>query len=132
MISPAIHFPGNCAEAIEFYKEVFNATDINIAYVREAPSGSGITVSEDTRNQVMHASITLCGTQINMSDSQDELITGNRFILNVFLDSADLVCDTFHKLKEGGKIIVDLGPQFFSPLYGSVEDRFGIHWQLIS
>ena len=33
--------------------------------------------------------------------------------------------------KKGGKVMVELGPQFFSPMYGSIEDRFGVRWQLI-
>jgi PhnB protein len=36
----------------------------------------------------------------------------------------------FKALKEGGKVHVDLGPQFWSKLYGYVVDKFGIGWQL--
>ena len=68
-----------------------------------------------------------------MSDSKpNEIIAGNIIILNVLMDSRDDVCKAFNTLMENGKILVELGPQFFSPMYGSVEDRFGVCWQLIS
>lgn len=131
MISPAIHFPGNCAEAIEFYEKVFGATDKYVDYYRDAPLDSGIPNTEKTRNLVMHAGMTICGTHVNMCDTEDKIIAGNMFILNVFFDSADEVIGAFNMLKEDGKVFVELGPQFFSPMYGSVEDCFGVRWQLI-
>jgi len=133
MISPAIHLPGNCAEAISLYQKAFNMTVNSIEYYRDAPPDSGITISDDVQNKVMHSELTICGSRVNMSDSNpDELTIGNMIILNVFLDSGDDVCKAFDILKDGGKVFVELGPQFFSSMYGSVEDRFGIRWQLIS
>ena len=132
MISPAIHFNGNCREAIEFYEQVFEATDKNIEFYRNAPSGSGFDVTEGTQNLVMHASMTICGSVVNFSDTQDETGDGGRICLNVFFQTPEEVCRVYGKLKEGGKVIVELGPQFFSTMYGSIEDRYGIRWQLIS
>jgi PhnB protein len=80
----------------------------------------------------MHASLTICGTQVNMSDSMDPIIAGNMICLNVFFNSAEEVCHSYHLLKESGKVIVELGPQFFSLMYGSIEDCYGVKWQLIS
>ena len=132
MISPAIHFPGNCAEAIAFYQKAFNAEVSFIDYYHNALSGSGIHVTEKTKNFVMHSELKICGTSVNMSDAIEEIEPGNMFKLNVFLNSADDVCSAFNLLKEGGKIAVELGPQFFSPMYAGIIDRFGIHWQLIT
>lgn len=132
MISPALHFPGNCAEAMALYQDVFHGTDLHIDYFRDAPPDPGFPVSEDMMDLVMHGGMTICGTPFNMSDTRDEIVTGNMVVFNVFLPSADEVCRAFGMLREGGKVFVELGPQFFSPMYGSVEDRFGVRWQLIS
>ncbi|MNZ56399.1 hypothetical protein D3C78_743440 [compost metagenome] len=35
----------------------------------------------------------------------------------------------FSRLKEGGKVEMELQETFWSKCYGSVVDRFGIHWQ---
>ncbi len=132
MISPAIHFPGNCNEAIHFYEQVFGGTEKHIDYYRDAPDNPGFVVTSDMKNQVMHATMTICGTPVNFSDTQDETSAGNMICLNVFMPSPQAVCNAFNQLKDGGKIIVQLGPQFFSTMYGSIEDKYGIKWQLIA
>ena len=133
MISPAIHLPGTCAEAIALYQEAFGMTVNSIAYYRDAPPDSGMTTQPDMQNKVMHAELTICGSRVNMSDAPpDEVICGNMIVLNVFMDSGDAVCKAFGALQEGGKVHIALGPQFFSAMYGSVEDRFGIRWQLMA
>ncbi len=38
----------------------------------------------------------------------------------------NIIVLAFNILKENGKIIVELDTQFFSSIYGSAEDRFGI------
>jgi PhnB protein len=132
MISPAIHFPGTCEEAINFYEKVFEATDKQIEFFRDAPSNPGFAITEDMKDQVMHASMTISGTPVNFSDTQETTDAGNMICLNVFFQTTDEVCRVYDGLKDGGKIIVELGPQFFSAMYGSIEDRYGIKWQLIS
>jgi PhnB protein len=52
-------------------------------------------------------------------------------LFNVFMETENEVREAFENLKAGGSVLVDLGPQFFSKMYGSVVDRFGISWQLI-
>jgi PhnB protein len=79
----------------------------------------------------MHASITICGTKFNCSDTQEKIVAGNMILFNVFMETEDEVRNAFEILKIDGNVIIDLGPQFFSKLYGSVVDKFGIKWQLI-
>lgn len=131
MISPAIHFPGNCHEAILFYEEVFRGTDRKIEFYRDAPTNPGFEVSKDMLDQVMHASMTLNGSPFNFSDTQDKTLSGDMICFNVFLESEDEVSRAFEKLADRGQVAVPLGPQFFSRMYASVTDRFGVKWQLI-
>jgi len=133
MISPAIHLPGNCAEAISLYQKAFDVTVNSIEYYSDAPHDSGMLIPDNEHDKVMHADLTICGSRINMSDGNpDDILAGNMIVLNVFLDSGDDVRKAYNVLKEGGKVNVDLGPQFFSAMYCSVEDKYGIRWQLIS
>lgn len=132
MISPALHFAGNCSEAIAFYRDVFHASDVHAEFYRDAPPNPSFPISEDMKDLVMHAEMTIYGTKFNMSDVKDEIVAGNMVVFNVFLGSADKVREAYGKLRESGRVIVELGPQFFSPMYGSVEDKFGVRWQLIA
>lgn len=131
MIVPTIHFSGECEEALLFYEDVFDATDKNISYYREAPTNSSIAVTQDTKDYVLHSSMSIRGTKFNFSDSSEDIIAGNMFCFNIFYDSIEEVKSAFHKLKIGGDVIVELGPQFFSDMYGSIIDKFGVKWQLI-
>lgn len=132
MIVPTINFPGTCHEAITFYETVFHMTEKTVTYYRDAPPNSGMTITEDMLDRVMHASITMCRTKFNCSDSQSGVVPGNMILFNVFMESEDEVRATFEKLTIDGEVVVALGPQFFSKMYGSVVDRFGIKWQLIA
>ncbi len=132
MIAPVLHFNGNCAQAIDFYEKVFKVSDKHVQFYSEAPEGSDLPKSEKTKDFVMHSGMNIFGTYVNMSDTLEEVISGNQVILNVYMPSNGDVINAYQKLEEGGKIIVKLGPQFFTPMYASVKDRFGVQWQLIS
>ena len=114
MISLTIQFPGNCNEALTFYEKVFTATDKHVEFFCNAPPNPGFSVTEDMKDLVMHTSMTICGTPFTFSDTQEKTIAGNMICFNVFFQTADEVCNAFNNLKEGGTVIVELGPQFFS------------------
>lgn len=104
----------------------------SIEYYRNAPPDSGMEITDDDLDKVMHAELVICGSRVNMSDGDpDEILTGNRIMLNVFVGESDDVRKAFDVLKADGKVYSEPGPQFFSPMYASVEDRFGVRWQLI-
>ena len=132
MISPAIHFNGTCLKAMHFYEDVFGGTDKEIAFYRDAPSNSDFTVTPDMMDWVMHASMTVSGTSFNFSDTDEEVLLGNAICFNTFMESEEDVAAAYEKLKVGGQVLVELGPQFFSKMYASVIDEFGVRWQLIA
>lgn len=131
MISPTIIFSGNCEEAINLYEKAFAVTEKHIEFYRDAPPDSGLKIPPHMTDKVMHARIFLCGTEFNVSDSNEEITSGNMVKFNVFLENRDQVATAFTNLSKGGKTVVEPGPQFFSKFYASVIDPFGIHWQLI-
>jgi len=132
MIAPAIHFSnGNCAKAIELYKEAFGMTVHSISYYRDAPPDSGMPTTGEAGGLVMHAELEICGSRVNMSDC-DESIPGNMILLNVFVSSSEDVKKAYRALEVGGSECEPPAPQFFSPMYASVRDRYGVHWQLIA
>lgn len=132
MLIPAIHFPGTCAKAISFYQKVFHAEVLSIAYNRDAPPDAGITLTEETRDFVMHAELRIAESQINMCDTTEKAAPGNMVLFNLFLDTAAEVTAVYQRLADGGNIITPLGPQFWTPMYCDVIDTFGIHWQLMA
>ena len=127
MLLPTIHFPGNCNEAIEFYKGAFGAKVKDIAYAKDAPPDSGMDLPPDF---VMHSEIFIFGTLIGMTDGAEKQITGENLTFTLLLDTDEGVTGVFNRLADGGKIIEALAPQFWCSLNGTVEDRFGVNWNI--
>lgn len=131
MIAPALHFNGDCKDAIALYVKAFGIKDAHIEYYEDAPEDSGLNEKGDMAGKVMHSNLTICGSLVNMCDSETPVTITDAFRLNVFLPTAEDVRRAFDTLSEGGRVAVPFGPQFFAPSYAAVEDRFKVYWQLI-
>ncbi|MEK3903585.1 VOC family protein [Paenibacillus sp. FSL R7-0179] len=131
MITPFIHFPGKCVEAIQLYERAFKVTDKQVMLFQEAPDNSGMTITSEMSNLVLHATLTICGTIFNMSDTVDTHDAGNMLGFNVMMDSEAEFYTAFDVLSKEGEVLQEIGPQFFSKLYAVLADSFGIRWQII-
>lgn len=131
MITPVIHFPGTCLEAIHLYEKAFCASGTEILFYKDAPEDSGMVVTRENAELVMHATLTLCGTRFNMSDAMEELRAGSMVCFNVFMDSEEGFRHAFDILSRNGKVLQEIGAQFFSKLYTVIVDQYGIRWQIM-
>jgi PhnB protein len=127
-----INFNGNCREALDFYAKTFGTEKPQIMLFGDTPSDSGFPLSEETRNLVMHASLTIEGTPVMFSDVPPgmSLATGNNISLIIGSKDMDRIKLMFNKLKENGTVGMELQETFWSKLYGFVTDKFGIGWQI--
>ena len=122
---PAIHFPGNCAEAIQFYKGI-GAIVNEVCYAKDAPKGH--EMPELPPNFVMHSEIVLFNTTFAMTDGPEEPVPYGNFSFMVTLDTAEQVTEVFNKFADGGKTTQPLEKQWWSSWCGEVVDRFGVTW----
>jgi len=102
-----------------------------IMHYKNAPPNPHFPINDEMKELVLHAEMYIDGIKFNFSDTQDEVIPGNMISLAIKFKTSQEVIDTFNKLKECGEVLMDVGPQFFSPMYGWVKDKFGVGWQLI-
>jgi len=129
MITPTIHFKGNCKDAIDFYKEVFEAQVKTINYAKDAPPNSGM--DELPPEFVMHSEVTICGTDFALTDGAEMPISGDSISFLIRCKWADELTAVFDKLAIGGRIVESPTPQYWTPLWGYVVDKFGVNWSLI-
>jgi len=129
MITPYIHFQGNCDEAIQFYKTALAAEVKEINYAKDAPTDSGIDSLPP--NFVMYSEVLICGTIFSLTDGGEVPITGDSFSFLITYDTKEEVTAAFEKLAVGGKIVEPLAAALGSSLYGYVIDRFGVNWQVV-
>lgn len=131
MIIPFLNFAGRAGEAIAFYETVFEVRDKQIAYFREMPAEMKSHFGPDTDHYVMHAEMTMGGTRVWIGDTAGSITPGDMVTLSVPLPTPEAVRAAFEKLEAGGKVYMPLEKTFYSPLFGTVQDRFGVIWHLI-
>jgi len=132
MLITTVHFSGNCNEAISFYKEALGAEVKEIAYFKDAPEDSGLEPGSLPPDFVMHSFLSIEGALLSMTDGSETKPSGTNFTFLLTKDTTDEVSALFHKLLEGGTVVQELAPVFWASLYGMVEDRFGVTWQIMT
>ncbi|GIP18960.1 VOC family protein [Paenibacillus montaniterrae] len=125
-------FDGNCREAVLFYKEVFNTHEPKFMTFGDSPDGPEHMQLPEMKDLIMHTRLVINGTTVMFSDNFPgmEFTVGNNITLAYVSDDAEELKAVYSKLKEGGRVDMELQETFWSKLYGQVTDRFGIQWQL--
>ncbi|MDF2651135.1 MAG: hypothetical protein K0Q73_6940 [Paenibacillus sp.] len=126
-----LNFNGNTREVIEYYAEVFGLDKPQIMTFGDTPPDPSFPLPEEAKNLVMHARLSISGSTVMFSDVFPGMpfVAGNNISLSLVSTDIDEVKSAFHKLKEGGKVGMELQETFWSKCYGSLEDKFGIQWQ---
>ena len=126
-----LNFNGNCREAAEFYAEVFGTEKPQIMTFGETPPDPSFTLPEEAKNLVMHTRLNISGSNVMFSDVFPGMpfVQGNNVTLSIVTENLDEIKTWFNKLKEGGRVKMDLQETFWSKCYGNLTDKFGIEWQ---
>jgi PhnB protein len=128
-VTPYLQFDGRCDEAIQFYKTALGAEVQMLMRFKESPDQS--MIKPGVENKVMHASIRIGDSTINLSDGH---CTGqgkfDGFSLSLTLKSDAEAKRAFDALGQGGKIGMPLTKTFFATSFGMVNDRFGVSWMV--
>jgi len=128
-----INFDGNCREAVEFYAKVFKSSVNNLMTYGEAPPDPNYPVAEADKDRVIYAGVPMGNIVVMFSDvpAGSEFIKGNNISPTVSVDDKDEVTRIFNELAAEGEVYMPLGQTFFSELFGMVEDKFGVIWQIL-
>jgi PhnB protein len=123
-LSPHL-FVGNAAAAIDFYKQAFEADELE-------------RHSEPDGKRIMHASLLINGATLMLSDdfpefrggksSTPEALGGSPVVLHLQVRDAD---SAFNKaVAAGARVTMPLADQFWGDRYGQVTDPFGHTWSI--
>ena len=126
-------FNGNCAAAIALYEVAFGVKADALRY-KDAPAGEGYDPPPGTEELIMHAQFNLGSNDIYLCDTTPEMPSAfsNGVAIHVSLDSKEQVLAAFDILKEGGTVGMEPAEVFWSKLFGTLEDQFGVSWMLSS
>lgn len=127
-----INFNGNCREAVEFYAQAFGTEKPIIMAFGDAPPDPKFPIPEEAKDLIMHTRLNISGSNVMFSDVFPGMpfIAGNNISITVVSKNIDEIKTFFNRLKEGGKVAMELQETFWSKCYGNLTDKFGISWQL--
>ncbi|MDR2939175.1 MAG: VOC family protein [Clostridiales bacterium] len=132
MINPYLVFNGECNEALNFYRNVFNCTEPKIMpYGDYMPEGSK-TPPELLRGWVMHAEMAICGVNVWFADEANDVTKGNSVRLSAAVQSGKEASEIFNSLCAGGNVTLPPTETFYSVFHAAVTDKFGVNWNVVA
>jgi PhnB protein len=137
-VNPYLVYQGNCAEAFTFYKTAFGGESLYIGRYKDAPEEAKKFYPNAHDENVMHATLQIDERTIIMGNDSADLSaqpptsSSRDFYLYLNTDNPKEAIRIFNELSVGGKIIMPIVQTFWSPCYGILADKFGIHWKITS
>jgi len=129
-VQPYLFFDGRCDEALEFYAKAVRAKVATKLRFKDSPDKSMAAAAD--ADKVMHAEFQIGETKLFASDGRspgEPRFDG--FALTVTAKSATEADAIFAALADGGQVRMPLTKTFFSPRFGMLADRFGVHWMVL-
>lgn len=132
-IDPYLHFMGNTADAMNFYKSVFGGDFITFQRYKDVPGGE--KMPGKAQAQIVHASLPVGKHNMIMAtDTADTMeqtvVMGTNFHLCVHTDSESEADNLFEALSKGGKVEMPMNKTFWGAYFGMCMDKFGIQWMI--
>lgn len=127
-LNPYLIFNGNAREAALFYAQVFGTEEPQFMTYG---SVHGKDIPEEAKDLIMHTYLEIAGGKLMISDTYpgSPFQEGNNFTLAYVSNDEAAIRSAFEKLKDGGKVEMELQETFWSKAYGSLTDKFNIQWQ---
>ncbi len=121
MITPHLWFDKEAKEAVELYTSIISGSKItNISTLHDTPSGTVDTVAFELAGQPF------------MAISAGPLFKFNPSIsFHIKCQTKDEGRTIWEKLSPGGSVLMELNEYPFSELYGWIQDKYGVSWQII-
>lgn len=124
-----LNFRGEARAALEFYHSVFGGEVVAVTY----EDAHNVARPEEAK-QIMWGQVASDnGFRIMAYDVPSTLPFGRgegSFFVSIRSESTDEITTLWAKLSDGARVVQELGPAGWAPLYGMLSDRFGITWVL--
>lgn len=131
MITPYLHFQGNCAQAMAAYQAALGG-ELTLMRYGDMPEAPPELAGSDL---VMNAALVTdeLGT-LRASDFPPGVSGEAQAAVTVCLELGDAERgrQLFDELAAGGAVIQPYGPSFFTEGFGMFADRFGTHWMVVA
>jgi PhnB protein len=130
-ITPYLMFNGRTEEALEFYKKALGAEVVMLMRFKDNPDPKYNPPNSDEK--IMHSSFKVGAATVMASDGDcggAPTFSGVSLALSVTTPDEAERC--FNALAADGQVQMPIGETFFSPRFGMVADKFGVHWMVMA
>jgi PhnB protein len=125
-----LNYGGNCEQAFRFYEEHLGGKVTMLMRHGEQPSGSN--VAPEWKNAVLHARMTLGGTELFGADIPPDRFQPMRSAyLSLSVASVEEAERVYALLTDGGQIFMKMEETFFASRFAMLRDRFGTSWMIL-
>ncbi|PTM59652.1 VOC family protein [Desmospora activa] len=130
---PYLMMPGNGQEVVRFYEQALDAKVLALQTYGEMPQNPDSPLPAQLNDYVGHAHLKIGESELMLSDSTDESNqAGNRVTICIATDDVEKAKKLFHALQQGGQVNHPFEKTFFSPGFGTVTDKFGVTFQIVT
>ncbi len=133
-VNPYLSMPGTAWAAAQFYAEVFGAPRPEPMWMGDVPDEGQEALTEDEAKLVAHVRVPIGDRELMISDHIEKWMGPHRgfagFDVQVACDTPEEAHDLYAKLADGGTPRMPIGPTFWARAFGSLTDRFGVHWMV--
>ena len=125
-----LNYGGNCEQAFRFYEEHLGGKVTMLMRHGEQPNASN--VAPEWKNAVLHARMTLGGTELFGADIPPDRFQPMRSAyLSLSVDSIEEAERVYALLTDGGQIFMKMEETFFASRFAMLRDRFGTSWMIL-
>ncbi|MED4399874.1 VOC family protein [Metabacillus fastidiosus] len=131
-LHPYLVLNGNGKEAVAFYENALGAEVLHVQTFGDMPENPEYPTPAEAKDRILNAQLKVGGTNLMLSDTfpGQPYQLGSQITIAITISETEEAKEIFNKLKEDGKVNMELQETFWSPLYGQVIDKFGIEWQV--
>jgi len=126
-LNPYIFFNGDCAEAMDFYKNAFGG-ELTMQKYSEVPGD--MPGKAEHPDWVMHSALEGGLVKIMGCDSDKASPKAAKIELSIIGSDEDALRKTFDALSEGGSVKEPLKKQFWGDTFGQLTDKYNIDWMV--
>jgi PhnB protein len=125
-INAYLNFNGHTREAMSFYKECLGG-ELVMQKIAESPMAA--QMPSEMGPKILHSSLTNNAIILMASDCMGAaIVNGNNIALCINCSSEEEITRFFNNLATAGKVNEPLQQSFWGATFGSLTDKFGIHW----
>jgi PhnB protein len=134
-VSTILSFVDQAEAAFKFYKSIFGGTFTILTRYSDFPQIAGQEMTKEEKNLIMHVELPILGGHVLMGADipkslKKKIIPGNNVYILLSPNTRAEAENLFKRLSYAGTVEMPMQHMLWGGYYGTLVDKFGIHWMI--